>query len=201
MTFRSKSKFKLIKAHNKKRYKGKRFYFIDCYFLLQIICKIENVSKKTKKSIFKKLTRRRLAVNYRFLYLYFLERYPYLSKLYDPLRYVFYRYVFSVFVSLEYYQLTDYQLELIRRLAKKIFGKRVYIKFYISASFILLRRASQLRMGSGKGSKFFKRIYFVYPGCRIFEVRGTTQKKSKYFLKQVSKKFSIKFNVLFINRV
>jgi ribosomal protein L16/L10AE len=201
MIFRLRGQFKLIKAHNKKRYKGKRFFLINWFFFFQVISKLEHVSKRTKKWLFRRLARRRLVINYRFLYLYFIRKYAFSSYVYDPLRYVFYRFVFSVFVSLEYYHLTDYQLELIRRLARKLFGKRIYIKLYISATFVLLRRANQTRMGSGKGSKFFKRIYFLYPGCRIIEIRGTTKKKSKFFLKQLNKKFPIKFNVLFVNRL
>lgn len=200
--FRNQIDNKIIKSHNKKAYRGKFNFFVDYKFFLKVIIKLEAMPRKIKKWLFRRLARRRLVVNYRFLYLYFLKNiYLVNSVIYDPLRYMFYRFAFSIIVSLNYHHLTDYQLELMRRLARKVFGKKVYIKLYIKADRVLLRRVNQIRMGGGKGSKIFKRIYFLYPGCRVMEIRSATIKGSHYFIEKVNKKFPIKFGVFFANRL
>src|SRR5690606_4359342 len=113
----------------------------------------------------------------------------------------FFRFVYPLMISLCYYKITENQIELIRRLARKMFGKRCFIKILIVASVNILKRPNQMRMGGGKGSKFSKKIYFLYPGAFIFELRGVLNRNLKRFNLKLSKKIPFAYNIVLLNRI
>lgn len=55
-------------------------------------------------------------------------------------------------------------------------------------------------MGGGKGTKFYKKIYFLYPGCPIIEIRGINQKFSNIFSLKLKKKMPFLFKLINVNR-
>jgi ribosomal protein L16/L10AE len=188
----------LKKVHSKRSLTGKKNIYINIFFFYNLYNKLNNSPRKTKRWIYRRLSRRRLIINMRkfFLKQYLLEKkfeFNYYSKF-------FYRFNFISFISLDYYKLTDYQLELIRRLVRKTFGKRVFIKLLINITFIILRRTNQIRMGGGKGNKFFKKVYFLYPGCSFLEVRGVRAHLILILFKKLKKKLPFLFKILILNR-
>ena len=195
---------KLIKSHGKRAFKGDRLIFINKFYFYKLLYKIEHVSKKTKKWLFRRLAKKRLVLNYRFFFRIFNSNLNIqnlkIKYYFNPLFRIFYKFNFVHLISLEHFKITDYHLELIRRLARKIFGKRIYINLYVQANFVLLRRANQVRMGGGKGAKFYKKIYFLYPGCNILEVRGINLKYVTLFNNKLKKKLPFLFKVLLLNR-
>lgn len=196
---------KVIKNHSKFFFRGRQFFFVNKTFFFKLFYKIENVSKKTKKWLFKRLAKKRLVLNYRYFFRLFSKaenKNLIVNQLLvlNPLAKFFYKFNFINLVSLSYYKSTDFHLELIRRMARKIFGKRIFINLYITANFVILRRANQVRMGGGKGTRFFKKIYFVYPGCNVLEIRGLTFKYLNLFNKKLSKKLPFFFKLCMLNR-
>jgi len=200
MSFRLKLSNKLIKNHSKKFFRGKLNFFINDVFFNKLFYKIEHTSKKTRKWIFRRLVRKRLVENYRSLFFKYQVQ-KNMNYFIDPLIRLFFKFNFVYLVSLNFYKLTDYQLELIRRLARKTFGKKIFINLHIKATFIILRRTNQIRMGGGKGAKLFKKIYFLYPGCSISEIRGITMKFLVKFDNLLKKKLFFKFKLLNLNRI
>jgi ribosomal protein L16/L10AE len=194
---------KLIKNHSKKSCLGKAYFLINYKFKYMLYYKLENVPNKTKRWLFRRLAKCRLVCNYRSVFIDYINNnikdFNFYIK--DPLFLFFNKFSFLQLTSLVYYKLTDYHIELIRRLAKKIFGKRVYINILIKATFIILKRTNQVRMGGGKGSKFFAKIYFIYPGCNIIEVRGVSSRLVNVFNLKLKKKMSFKFNLNLLNRI
>lgn len=189
---------KLIKSYNKNKLLGKNYFLINQKFFNLLFYKIEHISFKSRKWVFKRLAKKRLVLNYRSLFNKKINLLDVNSM--DPIKNVFFKLEFCSLVSLSYYQLADFHIELIRRLAKKIFGKRVFIRLNIIATKNILRRANQVRMGGGKGSKFFKKIYFIYPGCNILEVRGINKKFITLFFKKLQKKMPFLFKIFLFNR-
>ena len=104
-------------------------------------------------------------------------------------------------VSLDYYQLTDYQLELIRRLIRKRCGKYCFIKLLIEANNIILKRPNQMRMGGGKGIKISKSIYGLKPGSRLLEIRGLRFRITKYICKSLNYKINFRVKLITVNRI
>lgn len=192
----------LKKSHSKKPYLGKKYLFVNNLFFFNLFYKIEHVSLKNKRWLFRRLAKKRLVFNYRAIFSLSVGGDGCLLKnhKFDPLYKVFYKYNFSLLISLAYYKITDYHLELIRRLARKIFGKKIFLSLLIAATFNVLRRGNQVRMGGGKGSKFFKKVYFLYPGCPILEVRGISLKFLNFFQLKLKKKLPFLFKVLLLNR-
>lgn len=188
---------KIIKTHNKLKYLGKKYFLINQHFINILFYKIEHISIKSRKWVFNRLAKKRLVLNYRSLFN--KQKVINLNSL-DPIKKIFFKLEFCSLISLDYYHLTDFHIELIRRLAKKIFGKRVFIVVNISATKNILRRANQVRMGGGKGSKFFKKIYFIYPGCNILEIRGINKKFINLFFSKLKKKMPFLFKIILFNR-
>jgi ribosomal protein L16/L10AE len=199
---RINSNNKLIKNHSKKKCLGKKYFHITNKFNLMLYYKLEHVPNKTKRWLFRRLAKKRLVCNYRSVFIdYLVNQIKLELNVKDPLFYFFNKFAFLVITSLVYYKLTDYHIELIRRLLKKVFGKRIFINPLIKATFVILKRANQVRMGGGKGSKFSQRIYFIYPGCSIFEVRGVSFRLISIFNKKLKKKLGFTFKLNLLNRI
>lgn len=204
---------KLKKNFTKYRYKGKKYIFITWKFYFDLLVNIENVKKKTRKSLFRGLAKRRLVMNYRTFILSLFKQDSSIEavnqlvdlnssqKIYDPLDKFFYRFNYPKMISLSYYKITENQLELIRRLARKLFGKRCFIKILIKASINILKRPNQMRMGGGKGSKFSRRVYFLTPGSSIFELRGVSYRNVKQFQDKLNKKVPFAYKIVLLNRI
>lgn len=193
---------KLIKNHSKKKCLGKYNFFITKKFNMLLYNKLEYIPNKTKRWLFRRLAKRRLVCNYRSVFVdYINNTINLVENIKDPLFYFFRKFNYLMLTSLSYYKLTDYHLELIRRLARKIFGKRVYINLLIKANFVILKRTNQARMGGGKGSKFSSNIYFIYPGCNILEVRGVPYSLMCVFNKKLKKKMAFDFKINLLNRI
>lgn len=193
-----RSSNKIIKNHNKKSYLGKKFYLVNSFFFKKLLYNMEHISLKSRKWLFRKLAKKRLVLNYRSLFIKNNNLNVLVDQ--DPLSKIFFKFEFFNMVSLSYFKLTDYHIELIRRLARKLFGKKIFINMLIKADFNILRRPNQVRMGGGKGSKFDKKIYFIYPGCSIIQVRGVTKKYIFLFYKKLKKKMPFLFKIIFLNR-
>lgn len=189
---------KIIKHHNKKSYLGKKFLLVNNFFFKKLLYNMEHISLKSRKWVFRKLAKKRLVLNYRSLFINLQNTFNFSEQ--DPLSKIFFKFEFFNLVSLSYYKLTDFHLELMRRLARKIFGKKIFINILVKADFNILRRPNQVRMGGGKGSKFDKKIYFIYPGCSIIQVRGITKKYIFLFYKKLKKKMPFLFKIVFLNR-
>ena len=58
-----------------------------------------------------------------------------------------------------------------------------------------------MRMGGGKGSKFSKKVYFLYPGAFIFELRGVLNRNLQRFNVKLSKKMPFAYNIVLLNRI
>lgn len=204
----------LKKNFTKFAFVGKRYLLVNWKFYLSLLINLENISKKIRKSLFRRLAKKRLVVNYRnFLSLKIQEMDTAVDynnlKTINTVEYVyngsvdrfFFRFVYPLMISLCYYKITENQLELIRRLARKMFGKRCFIKLLIVASVNILKRPNQMRMGGGKGSKFSKKVYFLYPGAFIFELRGVLNRNLKRFNLKLSKKIPFAYNIVLLNRI
>lgn len=181
------------KAFNKTYIIKHQNYFIDLIYFNKLLL-FFNVSFKIKKWFCRRLFKKNLMLNYRLLYRY------YIMKNFNPLKKVFYRYNSYLLISQDNYSITDFQLELIRRLARKIFGKHVYIKLLIFIERMLLRRTNQSRMGGGKGSKFYKKIYSLYKGCPILEIRHVLMKRMLLFNLYLKKKLGFCYCLVSLNR-
>lgn len=119
----------------------------------------------------------------------------------DRIKKILLRFVYLMIVSLDYYFLTDYQLELMRRIARKTFGKRAFLKLFIIANKNILKRSNNVRMGGGKGIKLKKKVYCLVPGSRILELRGVNVRLVKIFKKKLKNKMSFSFRVVKVNRI
>lgn len=199
---------KIIKTHNKVRFIGKRFSFVDKHFFFGVLSNIETVGKKNRKWLFRRLAKKRLVSNYRSLVLESLDENDFsllnVGKLVliDPLKFFFFRFQYPVLRSLSFFNLTDYHIELIRRMARRMFGKRVFIRVLVEAYKTLLRRTNQVRMGGGKGAKLFKKIYPLVPGSSIIEIRGYgSYHMLVNFFNALSKKFAFKMKLVLYNRI
>lgn len=90
---------------------------------------------------------------------------------------------------------------MIRRLARKLFGKNVFVRVLVKAYKVLLRRTNLVRMGGGKGIKIYKTIFPVVPGTSLIEFRGLSSSLFVYrFVNILMKKFSLPLKVVFYNR-
>lgn len=204
----------LKKNFTKFAFVGKRYLLVNWKFYLSLLINLENISKKIRKTLFRRLAKKRLVVNYRnFLllkiqeldagvdYNNFQSIKPLEQNNIESVDRFFFRFVYPLMISLCYYKITENQIELIRRLARKMFGKRCFIKILIVASVNILKRPNQMRMGGGKGSKFSKKIYFLYPGAFVFELRGVFKRDLKRFNVKLSKKIPFMYNIVLLNRI
>lgn len=200
---------KLKKNFTKFSFIGKKFLLINWKFYLNLVMNLENVSKKIRKSLFRRLAKKRLVINYRsFIFSLVKDENNFNlaisssnnANISEPLDKFFYRFVYPLMISLSYYKITENQLELIRRLARKMFGKRCFIKVLVRATVNILKRPNQMRMGGGKGSKFSKRVFFLYPGVFIFELRGVVNKNLKRFDLTLAKKLPFAYKIVLLNR-
>lgn len=205
----------LKKNFTKFAFTGRRYLLVNWKFYLSLLINLENISKKIRKSLFRRLAKKRLVGNYRsFLSLKIQEMEDIID--YNSIKSVdvlnnnnyngsvdrfFFRFVYPLMISLSYYKITENQIELIRRLARKMFGKRCFVKILIAATINILKRPNQMRMGGGKGSKFSKKIYFLYPGAFIFELRGVLNRDLKRFKFKLSKKIPFDYNIILLNRI
>lgn len=192
------SGLKIRRTFNKYSFLKKKLFFVNKNFYLNIYLNFFKLPRKNKKWIRRRLFRKFFLKNFRnflFIDLVGIEKYFYLFKM------IFYKFVYFVFLSLQYYVITDNLLELLRRLARKIFGKRAYLFFFIKAEKKIYVRSAQMRMGGGKASKIKKFVYFLYPGCCIFEVRTVRYKFLLSFLKRLTSKLSFKYKVLLKNKI
>ena len=204
----------LKKDFTKFAFVGKRYLLVNWKFYLNLLVNLENISKKIRKSLFRRLAKKRLVANYRnFLSLkiqemdivvdnYNIKSVDTIEQKYNgSVDRFFFRFVYPLMISLCYYKITENQIELIRRLARKMFGKRCFIKILIVASINILKRPNQMRMGGGKGSKFSKKVYFLYPGAFVFELRGVLNRNLKKFNTKLSKKIPFAYNIVLLNRI
>lgn len=204
----------LKKDFTKFAFVGKRYLLVNWKFYLNLLVNLENISKKIRKSLFRRLAKKRLVANYRnFLSLkiqemdivvdnYNIKSVDTIEQKYNgSVDRFFFRFVYPLMISLCYYKITENQIELIRRLARKMFGKRCFIKILIVASINILKRPNQMRMGGGKGSKFSKKVYFLYPGAFVFELRGVLNRNLKKFNAKLSKKIPFAYNIVLLNRI
>jgi ribosomal protein L16/L10AE len=189
------TQLKFQKKHTKFAFKGVRFTEINKKFFFLLYSNLENVPKKTRRWLYRRLAKKKLVLNYRRSF------FDISSILFmDPFKKIFFRFSYPVFVSLSFFKLTTYHLELIRRIIRKIAGKRVFITLFIKPCVTILRRPNQVRMGGGKGTKIDKIVYPIYPGCRLAEVRGLSGKVAKYIYTKLCKKFSFKLKMVYFNR-
>ena len=191
---------KLIKSFNKVRYVGKIYTLINVSFYNRVYGNIQSINDKTRVWLFRQMAKKRLVVNYRIFVLYKISL-KNIELFNDVLLSFFYFFKYPVIKSLSYYKMTDYQLELIRRLARRLFGKKVCVNILIKAYKTLLRRTNQVRMGGGKGSKVYKVIYPLIPGSSVIEVRGIQSIKIlNLFVKLINKKLDGVFKLVFYHR-
>lgn len=194
-----KKNFKIKKSHNKIRFYGKQIFYINYDFFKKLIIKYENIQFKRRRKFRQKVKNKLLFLKLRVIN--FIKKFNFNTNILCLFDKLLYRYITCFLISLVYYKITDYQLELIRRIAKRIFGKKSFIKLLIKAQFILIKRTNQIRMGGGKGNKLFKIIYPLYPGCIFFESRGIRYKIALNFYKLLKKKISFKCKLLCFNRI
>lgn len=196
---KKKNETKILKKYTKFTSKGKQNIEISNNFYDKILYKIEMSPKKLRKWIYNRLAKYKLVKNNRSL---FVEEYKNINiEDFDPLKKIFYRYNYCVFMSQSYYKLTDYQLELFRRVLRQKCGKQIVIDLKIQNFYNVLRRPNQMRMGGGKGSKFYKKVFFIYPGFIFIELRIVRKKKLLEAYKYLVRKVPFDFKVLFLNRV
>lgn len=195
---------KLVKRHNKVRFVSKSLFCINYNFFYKILNKLNFLKKKRKKKILKKLRKYDFFIKIRSLYRinYFYKDVDliHLNNLSIYGKYTF-MYQLFVFISLEYYKITDYQIELIRRMARRCFGKKSTIYIYVYAQFKLIKRTNQIRMGGGKGNKLFKIIYPLYPGCIFFGFYGVRFINLRNFYFKVRKKLAFMFKYSCLTRI
>jgi large subunit ribosomal protein L16 len=160
------------KVHNKVRLVKKKFNFVDHYFVSKLFSNMESVPKKTRKWIYRRLSSHNLLDLKRDFFT--LDETSLQEKSFDPLYHFFKRFIYPAVVSLEYGFISDYHLELVRRLLRKMTSKRSYIHLRSIPYKVILKRPNQVRMGGGKGSKYSKIVHPVVPGSVIAEVRGTS---------------------------
>jgi ribosomal protein L16/L10AE len=195
------SLIKFSKKYFKQKYIKKNNFFIDLKFYNSLFTEIENNPKKNRKWLFRRLSKKRLLYNYRHLSNFFFDfNVSKLVKL-DPLFNIFKRYAYFNFISQEYYNLTDYHLELLRRYLRKKLGKKVFIFCNLKPYLIVLKRPNQIRMGGGKGAKYSKLIYPLYPGCVFLKIRGCSIKFIKIAYKRLLKKMSFFFKLVNVSRL
>jgi ribosomal protein L16/L10AE len=195
-----KVQLKIIKRHNKRRFCGKRNFYVGLSFYKYLLYIFMFLNKKRKRMFLKVLRK------YTF---FFKRRALYRNKLliifsknsFNLYKKFFFCFTFGCLLSLSYYNITDYQIELMRRLAKKCFGKKSILNMCIQANTILVKRTNQIRMGGGKGNKFFKRVYFLYPGCLFIIIYGVTVGKLIGFYRKLCKKFSFSFKYCYFSRI
>jgi len=200
---------KLIKRHNKVRFVSRLVFCINYNFFYKILNKLNFLKRRRKKKILKRLRKYSFFIKIRSLYRINSFYQVYNSNnnnniiyknifLYNKYMYI---YQLFVFISLEYYKITDYQIELIRRAARRCFGKKSTIYIYVYAQFKLVKRTNQIRMGGGKGNKLFKVIYPLYPGCIFFGFYGVRFINLKSFYIKIRKKLPFVFKYSCLTRI
>jgi len=200
MRKKKKLQIKIKKRHNKVRFCGKKNFYIGLSFykyLLNIFMFLNKKRKRMFLKILRKYTfffKRRILYRNKFLII--------VSKNFINLyKKFFFYFIFGGLMSLSYYNITDYQIELMRRLAKKCFGKKSVLNMCVQANTVLVKRTTQIRMGGGKGSKFFKRVYFLYPGCLFIIIYGVTIGRLIDFYRKLCKKLSFFFKPCCFSRI
>lgn len=195
-----KLQIKIVKRHNKVRFCGKKNFYIGLSFYKYLLYVFMFLNKKRKRKFLKLLRKYTFFFKRRALYrnkllIIFSKNFINFYKKF------FFYFTFGCLISLSYYNITDYQIELMRRLAKKCFGKKIILNMCIQAMTILVKRTNQIRMGGGKGNKFFKRVYFLYPGCIFIIIYGVTVRSLIGFYKKLGKKLSFIFKYCCFNRI
>lgn len=113
---------------------------------------------------------------------------------------VFKYYTYPCLVAQEYGKITDYHLETLRRILKKGSSKRSFIVKRVYPYMRLLKRTNQVRMGGGKGSKFDKFVYPVYPGSVLVDIRGIHKGSVRRIMDYAKTKLSFKVKLVFLDR-
>ncbi len=188
-----KASLDIKKTHAKVRYVKKKHVFVDGFFFTKLFSNLESIPKKTRKWIYRRLSSFGLLDMNRSLL--DIKKMQYSVGSFDPLFYFFKRFVYPVLVCLDYSKITDYQLELIRRVLRKNSSKRSYIHLRSIPYKVILKRPNQVRMGGGKGVKFSKKVHPLVPGSVLAEVRGTSYNRflKSYNILRKKLPFRIKF--------
>lgn len=192
------------KIYTKFSEKGKKNIEISKNFLLNLLVNVRESPKKVRKKVLKKLVKSGLILNFRklvFKEIYFKKKLKDLNQKFDIFGNIFKRYKYIGFVAKQYYKLTDFHLELCRRLVRQKCGKKVFVNLKVQKYYNVLKRPNQMRMGGGKGSKFDKRISFLYPGKIFLEVRGVRYRRIRYVYKYLSKKMSFDFDLISFDKI
>lgn len=205
---RKKTSFK-IKRYSKVSHKGKCFIEISRQFFLFSIQNLYRVPKKCIKGVYywnrlnlKKIIEvgnNKVLLNYnkRFIKNKNKSSYVFLSKR----KFVKNVYSYPCLISLDYAKLYKGQLESLRRFLKNRFSKKVFIYKRIFTFRDIYHKALQMRMGKGKGNKYYDSYYPVYPGCKIIEIRGKVRKFGFNVLKESMKKLGFRTKVFLLERI
>jgi ribosomal protein L16/L10AE len=175
------------KNHNKVRFVCKKFYeVVSTSHYLKLMNSFYNSPRKSRRYFSRALFRNKI------------ELMP-MSGLRNGFVNIFKYYGYACLVAQQYGKLTDYHLETLRRSIKKAVSKRCFIFRRAFPYMRLLKRVSLIRMGGGKGSRFDKVVYPVYPGCVILDVRGGRRRLLRDILLNISTKLPFKTKVVFLD--
>lgn len=119
----------------------------------------------------------------------------------NPINFAFKKYTSAFFVSQEFGKLCDFHMEMLRKSVKKFLSKKASIFLRLRPYKVMLKRASQIRMGGGKASRIDKVYYPVFPGCVVFELKGVSYSNCFNALVALSSKLPVKLKIFFCNYI
>ena len=117
----------------------------------------------------------------------------------NPFIFLFKTFTIGRIISQTYGKLKDYHLEMIRKTVKNYLSKKSLVFLRIKPYLVMLKRATQVRMGGGKASNIDFVYYPVYPGCIIFDIYGITYSNGFNSFKSLLSKLPIKIKLIFLN--
>lgn len=199
--YRSKNKIQIKdlkrKSFNKVSYKGKKNFVITNRLFKQLLTNILRLSQLQRRTIRRRIYKKynRVKLNRRF----FFGREKRKKMIF--IKYFFFCFSFAYINTKSYGKMLFSHLEILRRKFRQNLDKNILIELYLKPYKILLKRPSQIRMGSGKASKFWKIIYPIYPGLIILKIFGGGFLKIKKLFSEVCIKIPFKLNCAFLSRL
>ena len=190
-------KLKWKKPFSKVKFIGKKNFLIYSNIYNTIYRDLVFLKKKTRKFYLKKLLRKKLLKNYRLINE--LNIINFNKK--TPFKFIFKFFTSCFIISKEYGKITDFHLNTILLVIKKIISKRSLIFIRLKPYKIMFKRSAQVRMGGGKIAKISKVYYPVYPGCVILQIFGLTYKDSRICLNKLKYKLPCSIMLKFVNNI
>jgi ribosomal protein L16/L10AE len=176
---------------------NKNAFLVNMNSFTGMINQIGLASKKTRQWYLRKINRSFLFRDFHGL----LDKELACVSENNPIGFAFKKYTSAIFVSQGFGKLCDFHMEMLRKSIKKFLSKKSFIFLRLRPYKVMLKRASQIRMGGGKASKIDKVYYPVFPGCVVFELKGVSYSNCFNALSTLTSKLPIKLKVFFCNYI